>query len=92
MNKAELVESVRRELGRDVSRVEAARAVRAVLEAIGTGLRRDRSVQIVGFGTFKAITNHPREGANPATGEHFAAAPTTPGVRFSAGKRLRNRL
>lgn len=92
MNKAELVESVRRELGRDVSRVEAARAVRAVLEAIGTGLRRDRSVQLVGFGTFKAVASGPREGVNLVTGERFAVPPAAPSVRFSAGKRLRNRL
>ena len=91
MNRAELVEAVRRELGRDAARVEAERAVRAVLEAIGIGLRRDRNVQLVGFGTFKAVRREAR-------GENQPDATTTVGstaltsVRFAAGKRLRNQL
>ncbi len=91
MNRAELVEAVRRELGQHATRIEADRALRAVLQAIGTGLRRDRSVQLVGFGTFKATTNGPREGINLQTGERIAI-PETTSVRFSAGTKLRNRL
>lgn len=91
MNRAELVEVVRRELGRDATRVEAERAVRAVLEAIGTGLRRERAVQLVGFGTFKVVAREPREGVHPRTRERVAVLPSV-NVRFVAGKSLRNQL
>ena len=86
-----MVEAVRRELGRDATRVEAERAVRAVLEAIGNGLRRDRVVQLVGFGTFKVSARGPHEGVNPRNGGRMAI-PSTENVRFVAGKKLRNRL
>ena len=91
MNKGELVEAVRRELGRDATRVEAERAVRAVLEAIGNGLRRDRNVQLIGFGTFKVSARGSHEGINPRNGELMTVAPSE-SVRFVVGKKLRNRL
>lgn len=91
MNRAELVEAVRRELGPGATRADADRAVRAVLEAIGTGLRRDRGVQLVGFGTFKVATSGPRQGTNLQTGEPLLVPPTT-SVRFTAGLPLRKRL
>ena len=89
MNRAELVEAVRRELGREATRTEAERAVRSVLEAIGAGLRRDRSVQLVGFGTFRVVSRELRSGTHPRTGERIAVAPTS-NVRFVAGKNLRD--
>ena len=91
MNKAELVEAVRRELGQNASRVEAERAVRAVLEAIGNGLRHDRGVQLVGFGSFKVTERAPRRGTDPRTGASIALARSQT-VRFTAGKDLKNRL
>ena len=89
MNRAELVEAVRRELGRDATRAEAERAVRSVFEAIGAGLRRDRNVQLVGFGTFKVVAREPWAGTHPRTGERITVSPTS-NVRFVAGKNLRN--
>ena len=91
MNRAELVEAVRRELGREATRAEAERAVHAVLAAIGTGLRRHRNVQLVGFGTFKVAAREPRVGVHPQTGECIAV-PASVGVRFAVGKTLRNQL
>ena len=91
MNRTELVEAVRRELGPGATRAEAERAVRAVLMAIGTGLRRHRSVQLVGFGTFKVAARAPRAGVHPRTGECIEV-PASVNVRFAAGKSLRNQL
>ena len=91
MNRAELVEAVRRELGPGTTRVEAERAVRAVLEAIGGGLRRKRTVQLVGFGTFKVVAREPREGVHPRTRERIEVG-SSANVRFVAGKNLRNQL
>src|SRR5438309_8849781 len=68
MNKAELVESVSKSLGA-ASRAEAERAVNAVIDAIKTGIRKDKSVQLVGFGTFRVAERKARMGINPKTGE-----------------------
>ena len=91
MNRAELVETVRRELGPEATRAEADRAVRAVLAAIGTGLRRHRGVHLTGFGTFKVAIRESRTGVHPRTGERLAV-PASVNVRFAAGKALRNQL
>ncbi len=52
MNKAELVDEVRKLLGQHTSNAAAERAVEAVLGAVARGLRRDKEVQLVGFGAF----------------------------------------
>ncbi len=67
MNKAELVEAVAKSLG-VASRAEAERAVTAVVDAIKTGIRKDKSVQLVGFGTFRVAERAARMGVNPKTG------------------------
>ena len=47
MNKAELIDEVQSRLGAETSKAAAERAVDAVLEAVGQGIRRDREVQLV---------------------------------------------
>lgn len=91
MNRAELVETLRQRLGTNVSRAEAERALRGVLESVKLGLRRDRQVQLVGFGTFRVSERKPRAGVNPRTGEPMQV-PGGPTIKFSAGKTLKNRV
>ena len=67
MNKAELVDAVAKTLG-SASRAEAERAVTAVIDGIRTGIRKDKSVQLVGFGTFRVAERAARMGINPKTG------------------------
>ncbi len=67
MNKAELVEAVAKTLGA-ASRAEAERAVTAVVDGIKSGIRKDKTVQLVGFGTFKVSERAARMGVNPKTG------------------------
>ncbi len=55
MNKVELVESVKKQLGSEISKAEAEKAVTAVINAIKTGVKKDKIVQLVGFGTFKVV-------------------------------------
>ena len=55
MNKVELVEAVKKQLGHDTSKAHAERAVTAVIHAIKAGVRKDKIVQLVGFGTFKVV-------------------------------------
>jgi DNA-binding protein HU-beta len=69
MNKAELCEKVQHALGDDVTKACAESAVKAVLDAIADGVRRDEAVQLIGFGTFKVSHRAARMGRNPKTGE-----------------------
>ena len=67
MNKVALVESVQKQLGSQTSKADAERAVTAVIHAIKTGVKKDKMVQLVGFGTFKVVERKARKGVNPKT-------------------------
>jgi DNA-binding protein HU-beta len=88
MNKAELIDEVRKLLGRDSSKAAAERAVDAVFGAVRKGLRRDREVQLVGFGSFALATRAARRGFNPHTKQPMKI-PAVKTVRFKAGADLR---
>ena len=90
MNKAELVDAVAKALG-SASRAEAERAVTAVVDSIKTGIRKDKSVQLVGFGTFKVSERSARMGVNPKTGEKIKIKKSKT-VKFAVGKELKARL
>ena len=74
MNKAELVEAVQKALGKDVTKRAADEAVEAVLDSIAKGVKKDKKVQIIGFGTFEVKKRAARQGRNPKTGESMAIA------------------
>jgi DNA-binding protein HU-beta len=88
MNKAELVDEVRRILGGNSSKAAAERAVDAVCTAVKKGLRRDREVQLVGFGAFAVTTRAARRGFNPHTKQPMKIRAMKT-VRFKAGADLR---
>ena len=69
MSKAELVAAVQKALGKEATSAQAERAVDAVIEGIKIGVKKTKSVQLVGFGTFKIATRKARMGVNPKTGE-----------------------
>lgn len=91
MNKAELVDRVQQSLGTDCSKAHAERVVNSVLNSIQEGLQADRSVQLVGFGTFQVKTRAARAGRNPRTGEtmQISASQT---VGFKPGQALKSAL
>jgi len=91
MNKANLVEAVQKSLGSGTSRAQAERSVDAVIDGIRTGLKKDKSVQLVGFGSFKVATRKARIGVNPKTGEKIKIA-ASKGVKFAAGKELKAKI
>ena len=68
MSKAELVAAVQKSLGKETSSAQADRAVDAVINGIKTGVKKTKSVQLIGFGTFKIATRKARMGVNPKTG------------------------
>ena len=88
MNKAELVDEVRKLMGRDTSNAAAERAVDAVLAAVGRGLKRDKEVQLVGFGAFAIATRAARRGFNPHTKQPMKIRAMKT-IRFKAGHALR---
>ena len=69
MNKAELIEAVQKEMGADTTKRAAEEAVASVLDAIAKGVKKDKKVQIIGFGTFEVKKRAARMGRNPKTGE-----------------------
>jgi len=69
MNKAELVAEVQRKLGEDISLVASERAVDAVLESIKKGVKKDKRVRLLGFGSFTVVKRAARSGVNPQTGK-----------------------
>jgi len=88
MNKGELIEAVKANLGGDASKACAERAVEAVLEGIKAGIKKDASVQLIGFGTFSVAKRNAREGVNPATGEKIKIK-ASQSVKFKAGSALK---
>ena len=88
MNKAELVAEVQKTLGDETSKAAAERAVEAVLESIKKGVKKDKSVQLIGFGTFEVVKRAARSGVNPQTGEKIKIK-ASKAVKFKAGSGLK---
>lgn len=89
MNKVELVAAVQKSLGAETSKAEAERAVNAVIDAIKAGVKKTKTVQLIGFGTFKVASRKARTGVNPKTGEKIKIKASKT-VRFVAGKALKD--
>lgn len=88
MNKADLVHEVQKQLGAECSKAHATRAVEALLKAIVKGLKKDKEVQIVGFGTFAVKQRKARTGRNPQNGETIQIKASRT-VGFRAGATLK---
>ena len=69
MNKGELVEAVQKALGKEATKRAAEESVAAVLDSIAKGVKKDKKVQIIGFGTFEVKKRAARMGRYPKTGE-----------------------
>lgn len=88
MNKSELVEAVQKSLGPDSSKAAAERSVDAVLEGIKKGVKKDKSVQLAGFGTFNVAKRAARKGINPRTKEAIKIKASKT-VKFKPGAALK---
>ncbi len=84
MNKAQLVEEIQKLLGKDASKACAERALNAVLEAIKTGTKKQKKVQLIGFGTFSVVNRKARTGMNPQTKEKIKIK-ASKAIKFKAG-------
>ena len=88
MNKAGLIDFVQKGMGRQASRVAADRAVTLVIEGIKAGLQRDKTVQLIGFGTFKVVERKARVAIHPKTHEPLTIRQTRT-VKLAVGKELK---
>ena len=91
MNKAELVEAIQKSLGKDATKRAAEDALTAVLGSIEKGIKKDKKVQIIGFGTFEVKKRAARQGRNPKTGESMKIA-ASKSVGFKASSTLKGGL
>jgi DNA-binding protein HU-beta len=91
MNKVELVEAVQKQLGGETSKAEAERAVTAVINAVKVGVKKDKLVQLVGFGTFKVVERKARKGVNPKTLQQIRI-PKSKTVKFVPGKDFKSKV
>lgn len=85
MNKAELVNNVTESAG--ITKVEADKVVKSVLDSIAKALANDDSVTLIGFGSFSVSTRAARTGRNPQTGKEIQIAEKKV-VKFRPGKKL----
>ncbi len=60
----------------------------ALLETVTLSLKKNKKVQLYGFGSFKVVKRKAHKGRNPATGEAIRIK-ASKGVRFKAGTRLK---
>ena len=72
MNKTDLTNEVAAKAG--LSKVDAKKAVDAILESIEQALANDDKVQLIGFGTFSVVEKEARTGINPRTKEKIEIA------------------
>jgi len=87
MNKAELIEAIAE--AADLTKVEAARALDGLVDAITDALKKGDTVSLVGFGSFLVKERAERQGRNPQSGESITiAAAKIPS--FKAGKALKD--
>jgi DNA-binding protein HU-beta len=87
MNKAELIDAVAGSA--NLTRVDAGRAVDALVDVIAGALKGDDEVTLVGFGTFTVRKRAARSGRNPRTGD-IIAIPASNLPAFKPGKALRD--
>ncbi|MGQ0591086.1 MAG: HU family DNA-binding protein [Gammaproteobacteria bacterium] len=87
MNKAELIDAVAGSA--NLTKVDAGRAVDALVDVIAGALKGDDEVMLTGFGTFTVRKRAARSGRNPRTGD-IISIPASNLPAFKPGKALRD--
>ncbi|HHU02383.1 MAG: HU family DNA-binding protein [Christensenellales bacterium] len=89
MNKTELIAAVAK--AAEIKKVDAEKAVNAVLDIVKDTLNAGEKVQLIGFGTFEAKDRAARTARNPRTGEEIQV-PASRVPSFKASKVFREEL
>lgn len=90
MNKAELISAVAGQV-EGLTKADAEKAVKAMLESISGELENGNSVTLIGFGTFSVAERSARTAKNPQTGEEMKV-PAKTVAKFKPGKALAERV
>jgi len=85
MNKGDLINEVAKVVR---TKKEAKIAVDCIFKNIAQALKKEDSVTLIGFGTFKVDKRKARKGRNPKTGEEIRIKEKTV-PKFIAGKALK---
>lgn len=89
MNKTELITAVAQEA--EMTKKDAEKAVKAVLDVVSQALVKGEKVQLIGFGTFEVRERKARIGHNPSSQEEIKIpASKTPAFRVS--KQLKEKV
>ncbi len=72
MNKVELIAAVAEKAG--MTKVDARKAVDAIIEVSKAELKKDGKIALVGFGTLGVTKRPARQGRNPRTGKTIKIA------------------
>ena len=87
MNKADLIEVIAGQTGS--TKVDAAKALDAIVDAVSGELAKGGSVSLVGFGTFSVRHRAARDGINPQNPTQKIHIPAANVPVFKAGKALK---
>ncbi len=87
MNKAQMIDHVARSA--DISKAAATRALDSMVGAIKATLKKNGSVTLVGFGTFRVSKRKARTGRNPRTNQPIRI-PAAKVPKFTPGKALKD--
>lgn len=85
MNKTDLVNEIAAKAS--LNKVDAKKALDAMLESIGQALAKDDKVLLIGFGSFAMVEKPERTGLNPRTKEKIVI-PARKVVKFKAADSL----
>lgn len=85
MNKVDLINAVAKKAG--MTKVDARKAVDALLDASKEELKKGGKIALVGFGTLAVINRPARQGRNPRTGKAIKIAAKNI-VKFKAASNL----
>jgi len=89
MSKAALVEKIADKA--QLTKVDADRAVKAIISIVSESLKNGVDVPLAGFGTFTVVDRAEREGRNPMTGAAITIAAKKV-VKFKPGKILKEEV
>lgn len=87
MNKAELVENMSKIT--KLAKSTCKECLEAFISTVGTALKKDKTVVLTGFGSFKVMKRKARTGVNPATRKKMTI-PAKRVPKFSPGKALKD--
>lgn len=87
MNKAQMIDHVAKTA--DISKAAAGRALDAIVGGVKATLKKNGSVTLVGFGTFRVAKRKQRTGRNPRTNQPIKI-PAAKVPKFTPGKAFKD--